>query len=29
MYIGAAWQRIENVPSAINKSFANLETVNR
>ena len=25
MYIGAAWQRIENVPSSINKSFANLK----
>jgi adenylate kinase len=25
MYIWAAWQRIENVPSSINKSFANLK----
>ncbi|CAI8041309.1 Adenylate kinase [Geodia barretti] len=25
MYIGAAWQQIENVPSSINKSFANLK----
>ena len=25
MYIGTAWQRIENVPSSINKSFANLK----
>ena len=25
MYIGTAWQRMENVPSSINKSFANLK----
>lgn len=25
MYIGAAWQRTESVPSSINKSFANLK----